>query len=264
MVKSFTDYLAERGPELLGILASTWLGAAAAFRFERWMRRREKTADDRRDGERAQLVLIDQYEFIKQLECLHLRPLREDPLRWLNLNATVSLATPQRLDRSTLDYLLDTHPGLLNQLNTHDRIIVQAVGLFKERGEAHERLGARLVELDHTETSAPNLDTPAGRDLFEQKLGVQIVEPLKGLTDSLYASVDHALKTTHVNYTQLTEALAGHFPGARLLPMNALQQIDEGWGDRASVPTAPATTPAQTPPATRSAPPEMPPRDFRG
>jgi hypothetical protein len=248
VVKLFINYLVEHVPELLGILVSTWVGASAAFRFEGWMRRREQTAEDLRNGKRAQLILIDQYEFIKQLEHEHLRPLRKDPMRWLKLNATVSLTTPQHLDRSTLDYLLDTHPGLLNQLNTHDRVIVQAVGLFKERREAHERLGARLVELDDAETPPPNLDTPAGRQLFEETIGVHIAEPIKGLTDSLYSAVDHALNSTHANYARLTNALAGHFPGGRLLPMNALQQIDHGWG--ASLPTAPPSAPEQTPPVT--------------
>lgn len=219
ILDAFSEYLSTHGPELFGVVVSTWIGAAAAFRLERFARNREKRTEQLSHGRRAQVSLLGQYEFLKNVRLHYLGPLENHSERWRLLSPMLFFSSPPNVDVQALQYLLESEPELLHQLVIHDSVVATAAGVARERNTLYDRFKERYVELGE----------PLERKDIEQSIGPNITEGLKWLTDNLYYSVDRALVSVRANYQRLTRRLAVEFGEKRPLDEALLSEIDAKW-----------------------------------
>jgi hypothetical protein len=220
VLRSLHDYLATHGPELVvelaGISISTLVGAAAAFWWERRHRRDEQTEQNRLEGRKAQVALRLQFNFFKQLIVENLRAHRQEEHRWRTLPRTFLAGPPERVNLAAIGYLVDTSPRILFELGVHDHRVLTAVAVLKERTNRYREFVRLLIE-SHT---APEVSETNNPDLAEE---------LRGLTDSLYATIDLALSSSGDNYQSLTKVLASRFGQNNVLGLAAINEIDVWW-----------------------------------
>jgi hypothetical protein len=212
-------WLKAHAAELFLTAVSTYVGAAAAFLFERRSRRSERWSNHLIKGKRAQVVMIGQYEFLLKIKFESLAGYEGLSDRWRQLPAALVFGPPDHVDLQSLSFLLENSPGLIHQLTTHDYNIATAAGVLKARSEHYVSMLSKVAA-----ARAAGV-TP---EYFED-VNIDVVERLKGLTDSLYDAFDVAIDSTCRNYESLAAAMVKRFGPTAPIPRNALEEVDRAW-----------------------------------
>ncbi len=207
-------------PELKDFLAAvvtllaTFVGAWAAFAFERGRRRDEQEVRNVGAANRALYTLFNIWNVLEQFRKTVIEPYRGKHDAWLNMAATfpskTGLAT---FEAGELAYLLQTpHATVYATLMLEEQRFAFAVSLIEMRSslvlnEVFRALGQAQVTVG---TPLPEADV-------ERIIGIDTTRKLKVVTDSLIKNIDEDLLSIVAAYDELQKFMKIIYPERKLI-----------------------------------------------
>lgn len=197
-------------------LAAAFAGAWSAFKLEDRARARRRVRDQVAAINRAQFVLIQQWNELKNIQAKMIDPKRKDPLNFITMRPSLSFgeSTP-RLDIRDLLFLLETDDrDLPFLLMLEERRFETAIQAVNERSRAHiNELQPRLTEADVKEGTTWTIDS------LTERLGEGLVLRLQRATDAAIKEVDLTVESCAALVDRFYRAMKARFPGETIIRM---------------------------------------------
>ena len=197
-IKLICDLFTKNSGEFLAALTGAFFGAASAYMFENSKEKTKKLAEQHGAIIRAQMVLIGQFNTVRNIQKQYLDPFRSDPQREAKLTRFQVTDTSLRVAYDSISFLLMTKP-LTPVLEIHaaEQTYICAIESLKLRNEVYEQFHkrAKLEKIDmHSGQCTVRVEDP--RD----------IKLLKDLTNNLYQAVDDACGRLSLQIKELHKA----------------------------------------------------------
>ena len=124
---------------IIATITSVFIGATAAFFWERLTRRKEREKELVAAGNRAIFIISRQFSVLNQLKAQIIDPVRNDPDAWVKMSAVLPRSHEDlRFDIGSLQFLLDSEsPNILNELLVEEDRFFEAMKTINERSHKH-------------------------------------------------------------------------------------------------------------------------------
>lgn len=197
-------------------LVAAFAGSWSAFKLEDRARERARTRDRVAAINRAQFVLIQQWNALANLKSQMIDPQRHNPIRLIAMRPCPPSgeATP-RQEVGELSFLLETDdrdfPFLLMLEQSRFDTAAWAVN---DRSRLHiDELQPRLREAGIREGSSWTIEE------LEQRLGEHLVRRLQRATDAVVEQVDLTVASTAELVQRFRDAMKARYPDERIIFM---------------------------------------------
>lgn len=213
---------------IIATITSVFIGATAAFFWERLTRRKEREKELVAAGNRAIFIISRQFSVLNQLKAQIIDPVRNDPDAWVKMSAVLPRSHEDlRFDIGSLQFLLDSEsPNILNELLVEEDRFFEAMKTINERSHKHyNELQPRMAELG---IQAPS-QHPANK--VKQALGADIVAAMKTLTQAAIEHVDEGMDGLIKVHKKLRTSLKTIFPDKKIIDI----KFAEGPEDKTTV-----------------------------
>lgn len=197
-------------------LVAAFAGSWSAFKLEDRSKARQRVRDQVAAINRAQFVLIQQWNELKNIQSKMIEPKRSDPLRFIAMRPSLDFgqSTP-RLDAGDLLFLLETDdrefPFLLMLEQRRFDTAIQAVN---ERSRAHiNELQPRLAQMGIKEGTSWTIDA------LTERLGEELVLRLQRATDASVEQVDLTVESCAALIAGFHQATKARFPNETFIRM---------------------------------------------
>jgi hypothetical protein len=224
MTEGFFEFLRD----LLTGGVGAFLGAWFAFKLENRRQEREGREETLSALRRAQFTLNRQYTQLQYLEG-KLAPLEADPERWRLLAPQIGLSPQNRLDLSSLHFLLDSRASrLLDELAFCDDHYGLVLEVLETRNRTASELSAKVEALRSSSRPMPN------HAAIDDAVGLDLKGRLSSLTDGLYGSVHKAISLNESLFARLSDHLCSTFPVERPIGREFIPITQETRGGKTS------------------------------
>jgi len=195
--KTETTWLFEFIGEAWPITLAAFLGAFAAFIFQKYFESVKQKNLDFSSGKRAQFVLVSQFTALSNLNKQYLNDKREDENRFLTLHPITLHHEIMSIHVESLLYMLDDgkDADLLNKILIADQKFKTAVGVLEQRSNYHSDFQHRAAEIG-----------------VEKALDTATTAILTDMTNSLFDCFDDAMAANKEVFEQLFTYLKNKFP----------------------------------------------------
>lgn len=207
-----TDTIVTGVVTLVAVFAGSW----SAFKLEDRAREGQRTRDRIAAINRAQLVLIQQWNALANLQSQVIDPQRSDPVRFIVMRPCppCGVTTP-RQEVGELSFLIETDdrdfPFLLMLEQSRFDTAAWAVN---DRSRLHiDELQPRLREAGVREGTSWTIGE------LEQRLGEDLVRKLQRATDAVVEQVDLTVASTANLVRQFRESMKARYPDERIISM---------------------------------------------
>jgi hypothetical protein len=195
-------------------LVAAFAGSWYAFRLSDQAKARETTAGHVAAINRAQFVLIQQYNALRVFQQRSIEPVRSDSLRFINMRPTLplrQLSVP--LDIDSLSFLLETDDReFVFKLLIEEQRFKTALQAINERSRLHiEEVQPRLMAAAIREKSECNIEDLVGA------LGEHLLLLIQRGTEEAVREVDLTLASTIEQSRALYTAMKKRFPGHTII-----------------------------------------------
>lgn len=213
------------GSPILDFLAqalATLLGALAAFALEALRRRRAERERLIERFKAALFVLILHRQYLRNLHGQKLAPLRGSPVRAYALKPLLTVPPDEKLDVTTLAFLLSTKDAqLLNSLALAESKFRTVVAQVHQRNVIHLALQSK----PGVENGPPPGVVIGSLEDFRFIAGPTMSRQLEQCTDELYANCEDAIRFNETCYREAVDCYKRQFPGA---PMFGVEDLPIG------------------------------------
>jgi hypothetical protein len=210
-------------------LAAAFAGAWSAFKLEDRARARRRVRDQVAAINRAQFVLIQQWNELKNIQTKMIDPKRTDPLNFITMRPSLSFgeSTP-RLEIRDLLFLLETDDRELPfLLMLEERRFETAIQAVNERSRAHiNELQPRLAETGIKEGTTWTIDS------LTERLGEALVLRLQRATDTAIKEVDLTVDSCAALIDRFYGAMKARFAGESFIRMAPEPPSDQATNSR--------------------------------
>jgi hypothetical protein len=195
---------------------AAFVGASAAFYWERCQKENDETNRNLSAGNRAIFILSQQYNVLYSLNKYFIDPFRKDPSGWLNMPAALPLEHNDfHFDVASLQFLLNSgNSNLLSKLLLEEQRFFEAIKTLNERSQLHRyELQPKLDTIIISKESF--LITPE----IEKELGQTIIGGLKTLTSALTEQTDEGMAGIKKIYNEIKSQLEKEFPNKKIIKL---------------------------------------------
>jgi len=197
-------------------LVAAFAGSWYAFRLSDNSRARQTVDEQVAAINRAQFILIRQWNLLRNFQAQTVDPYRNDPARLINMRPRLPVGgTPARIDVDSLSFLLETTDReLVFRLLIEQERFETAIQAINERSRLHiEEVQPRLVAgsiLERSEYSEGQVEAAVGSHLLLL---------LRRATDAVIEQVELTLVSTQAMATEFHLAMKSRFPDRSIIRM---------------------------------------------
>lgn len=186
--------------DIANIALSGFVGAVVGGALTAWLTYKLQSRREERLERERRLLLLHQARFylIQQHDHMfnerrRLEPFRKDPDGWRTMNPP--LGGPEaRLVTDQIGFILRSKdPDLLSNLFLADLEYYTFRQVLEKQGELRRELAARISTIIRTGHAKEIKSAGQEEAEAETMIGLDVIEPLKGLTDQIFIVADRAL-----------------------------------------------------------------------
>lgn len=194
------------------IVLAAFLGALAAFLFQKWFEAQKQRNLDFRSGKHAQFALISQFTALTNVITQYLNEHRENEDRFLALHPFSIHFDFINIDIESLLYILDDgeDANLLNMILIAEQKFKTAMGILEQRSKYHADFQHKAAKIG-----------------IDEALDIATKTILIDMTDNLYETFDDAIDTSKEINDKLFQYLKTKFPKKTPLQYKRIDEMNE-------------------------------------
>jgi hypothetical protein len=204
----FTSYV----PALATLLAAFY-GARFAFEFQNKKDKEGIRKHQITEGNKAIFALTRMANTLMVFQKQIISPVREDPMRFVTMQATLEIEHEVKLDFDSLSFLLDTDDrNLLGELMVEQDRYGRSLDAINHRSRMHLLNAQPLLE-----RAGVTQDGMYSIEQFQEALGVRLFKSLQQATEQTISSVDDSIQSIECVSGKLTDCLKKLYPEATII-----------------------------------------------